>query len=90
MPTPDPNPLVLDSLCKQYRRASRADILAAWRNASLHWFDVSPEVLANEPPELHAARTLFVHSILERDDREAAASYSMAHWLLVAPYARRK
>lgn len=87
---PTPNPLVIDDLCRQYRRVSRADVLACWNAASRHWFEIDPAVLANEPPELTAARTLFVHAQLERDDREAAANHQLAMWILVGAYARRK
>lgn len=84
-----PDPRVIDDLCRQYRHISRADITACWHNASLHWFEVPPDVLANEPGELRAARALFVHSQLERN-REDASNYSFCMWTLVAAYAKPK
>ena len=83
MATPDLR--VINDLCRQHRHVPRADIEACWHNASLHWFEVPPQVLADEPGELRAARALFVHSQLERN-REEAAWYSLCMWMLVNPY----
>jgi hypothetical protein len=85
---PQPDPRVIDDLCKKYRHATRDDITACWQNASLHWFEVPPEVLTDEPGELRAARALFVHSQLERN-REEAAWYSFCMWTLVSAYIKR-
>lgn len=86
---PEPDPHVIESLCHEYPAASRADILACWHNASLHWFEIPPDVLANEPRELTAARALFVHATLCGERGESAEHYA-GMWALVLLYSQRK
>lgn len=86
---PQPDPRVIDSLCREYRKASRADIVACWHNASLQWFDVPPEILADEPRELTAARALFVHGTL-CDDHGERAEHFHGMWSLVTMYIPHK
>jgi len=83
------NPDVLDYLCALYRHVPRADILACWRNASRYWIGLNPVCKIQEPPELTAARTLFVHSQLD-SFAEDRASYSGSMWALVSPYCTHK
>lgn len=83
-----PSPEVLADLRRQYPRISAHDLVACWQNASRHWYGVAPEILANEPSELTAARVLFVHSQFEAVD-EDRANYSFCMWMLVNPYTTR-
>lgn len=80
-----PHPDVLDELCRTYRRVPRVDILACWQNASRHWNGINPLCLVQEPAELTAARTLFVHSQLD-SNAEDRSMYSYVMWSLVTPY----
>lgn len=84
-----PHPDVIDALCQSYRRIPRADIIACWKNASRHWHGLHPVCMIQEPPELTAARTLFVHSQLDpvADDR---SMYSFVMWSLVIPHTVKK
>ncbi|MEG3791072.1 hypothetical protein V1318_13160 [Lysobacter sp. CCNWLW3] len=86
---PQPDPRVIDSLCREYPHATRADIIACWHNASLHWFDVLAEVLADEPRELTAARALFVHGTL-CDEYDERAEHFHGMWSLVTMYVSPK
>lgn len=81
----NPHPEVLAELCRQYRQGTQADILACWQNAHRYWIGINPAILANEPAELTAARTLFVHWQYERN-AEDRANYSFCMFALVEPY----
>ena len=85
-----PTPEVLADLRGSYPRVTERDLIACWQNASRLWRAVPAPVLANEPPELTAARALFVHSQFQ-DFAEDRANASFAMWTLIVPYeAQRK
>lgn len=85
----NPHPEILEDLCKTYPRIERADILACWQNAQRLWTGMNPAYLVDEPAELTAARTLFVHaSFVEFSDD--TANYSYAMWSLIVPYTINK
>jgi len=80
-----PDPRVIDSMCRDYPHVSRSDIIACWSNADHLWQEVPPEVLADEPRELTAARALFVNGTLA-DDRGERAEHFHGMWSLVMMY----
>lgn len=80
----EPDPRVIDELCRSHPRALRSDLSAAWKNAHLHWF-VEPKWLLNEPPELTAARYLFACAV-NATCAEDRPEYYHCMWTLVAPY----
>lgn len=82
---PQPDPRIVDHLCKEYQHASRRDIVSCWNNAETLWREIPPPILAAEPMELTAARALFVHGTL-CDDNETRAGYWHGFWSLVMPY----
>lgn len=79
---PKPDPRVIAHLCGEYPRATRADVEACWGNADQLWREIPPEVLADEPRELTAARALFVHGTLCNDPGERAEHFH-GMWSLV-------
>lgn len=82
---PEPDPRVIASLCREYPHVSRNDIVACWHNATVCWWQVPAQVMADEPRELTAARALFVHGTL-CDDHEERAEHFHGMWSLVSMY----
>jgi len=80
------NPILLDDLCRSYQRThSRDDVLSWWINATRSWGLIPDHEGINEPAEVTAARTLWVHAHLCGDPQE---QQELLHgmWALVAPF----
>ncbi len=85
-----PHPLLLDDLCREYRRThTRDDLLSWWLNAPRHW-DLLPQYSEeNEPAEVTAARALWVRMHLDSDGQRRT-EFGAGCWALVEPYTKTR